>query len=251
VGRRVEHHWPPAAHLLEELQDALWTALAKVGEADAQDLRGLTASPGLLLDPRLEVRGAVAKGVVGSELRLSRREQLPVLAYPVDVVHRDPAGFEERRTDDETVGPPPTLLERLRQRVGLRRVVASQGGVAAAHDVEVRARLTRGLREVPGDLPVQGHGILFGKAAGVGEHEERRARLFERPAQVVDPPGGKDRHAVHALDAGRVVVEDGHAPPALHDPPPDLLYGPLDAQLGRVRGQIPSLVHRTPRGSFL
>jgi hypothetical protein len=168
----------------------------------------------------------------------------------VDVVHRDPAGFEERRTDDETVGPASTLLKRLRQRVGLRRVVAAQSRVAAAHDIEVRPRLG-GLREVQGDLPVQGDGLLLGEAAGVGEHEERRARLFERPAQVFDHPGGKDRHAMHALNAGRVIVKDDHAPPALHDPLPDLVQGPLDAQLGQLRGQIPSLVHRTPRGSFL
>src|SRR5215213_6629002 len=243
VGRRVEHHWPPAAHPLEELQDALGTALAEIGEADAQDLRGLTASPGLLLDPRLEIRGAVAEAVVGSKLSLSRREQLPVLAHPVDVVHRDPAGFEERRTDDKAVRPASTLLKRLRQHVGLRRVVASQGGVAAAHYVEVHTRITRGLREVPGDLPVQGHGLLLGEAAGVGEHEECRARLRKRQAQVIDRPGGEDRHAVHALDAGRVVVEDGHAPAALGYLTLDLLQGAFQFPCGRLGGQILPLVH--------
>jgi hypothetical protein len=53
---------------------------------------------------------------------------------------------------------------------------------------------------------------------------------------------------VHALDASRIVVEDDDAPPALHNPPLDLLQGPLDSQLGRLQGQVRPLVHRVFRG---
>jgi hypothetical protein len=58
--------------------------------------------------------------------------------------------------------------------------------------------------------------------------------LLERPAQVIDGPGGEDRNAVHALDAGRVVVEDGNAPPALRYPAPDLLQGSFYLPGGRL-----------------
>jgi hypothetical protein len=99
----------------------------------------------------------------------------------VDVVHRDPAGLEESGADDEAVGVTPSLRERPRERVGLRRVVAAQGRVAAAHDVEVLVR-PGCLREVVGDLLVQGDGLLLREAAGVGEDVEGRARMRKRPA---------------------------------------------------------------------
>src|SRR5215213_8649077 len=223
IRHGVDHHRPAVFEAPEDRRDTLRPALAQVGEAHARDLRSVKAPPCLLLDPRLEVRGAVAEGVVGSELRLSRRNQLPVLAHPVDVVNRDPACLKERRANDEAVGPAPTLPECFRQRVGLRRVVAPQGGVAAAHDVKVRSRIGGSHREVTSDLPVQGDGLLLGEAAGVGQDVEGRARLRKRPTQVIDRPGGENRHAVHALDAGRVIVKDGHVPPALHDPTLDLL----------------------------
>src|SRR5919107_464920 len=163
--------------------------------------------------------------MVRGELRLACRDQLPVLAHPVDVVNRDSAGLEERRADDETVRPAPTFGQRPGQRVGLGRVVTAQGGVAAAHDVEVRAGFGCGCREVTGDLPVQVYRLVLGEAAGVRQDVEGRARLRERPAQVIDRPGGEDRNAVHALDAGRVVVEYGNAPSALCYPALDLLQG--------------------------
>jgi hypothetical protein len=64
IGGRVEHHRPSTARSREDLRDALGTALAEVREAHAQDLRGRKLPPGLLLDPRLEVRGAVPEAVV-------------------------------------------------------------------------------------------------------------------------------------------------------------------------------------------
>jgi hypothetical protein len=151
----------------------------------------------------------------------------------VHVVHRDPAGLEERRADHEPVRLAPALPERFCERVGLGRIVAPQGGVAAAHDVEVRPR-PGGLQEVKSDHLVQGDGFSLREAAGVGEDVEGGARLFERPAQVLDRPGSEDRHAVHTLDTGRVVVEDDHALAALQHAAPDLLQGPLDVQLGRL-----------------
>src|SRR5919112_4932894 len=244
VGGRVDYDGPAAACAEKDFGDPLRPALSDVREPHARDLRGPYAAGRLLLDPRGEVRGRVAEAGVACELRLTRWHQPLTLAHPVDVVHGESACLDVAGAQYDAVEVHP---ERPLQRICLGRVVAAQGGVAAADDGEIFASPLRRRREVGRDLTVHPGRYLLGEAARVGKDVERGGGLLQRPLQVFDGPRRQYGDAVDGLGARRVVVEDREAPAALAHLVPDLLQGVGHPQFGWLRGQETPNLDRSRR----
>ena len=139
----------------------------------------------------------------------------PGAAHVVHAADRHAAGVGECGNNHDAVG-------RLavdggdggRDDVRFERVVAAEGGVAAADEAEPQGRVSRcgGREGVPDDFLVAGRRLCRVKAAGVGQHVDRALALAvdfvgEGPGEVGHFPAGEDRKVRHGLGAGGVVVE--------------------------------------------
>jgi hypothetical protein len=124
------------------------------------------------------------------------------------------------------------------QRVGLDRIMPSQGRIAPAHDDEPGVRIGGGASQATSDPFVQRGGIGLVEATRVRQDVHYRVRLRQRPAKLRVRPRGEDGNVVHGLGARGIVVEHDHAPAAGDYPLPYLPHGVGNIQYGWLEGQI-------------
>ena len=115
----------------------------------------------------------IAEGGVAGKLGLRRRHQLIAVAHIVHVAEGKAAALLEEWADYLAVNSAAQVALSLpAQHLGLQRIVSAQGGVPAADEDIVPARLERGSGGRGGYLPVRAFGLFRRKAAGIGEDEE-------------------------------------------------------------------------------
>ena len=191
-------------------------------DVEVQDDHGVGGEPALRL--LLHIFGHLGVGepeaCVLGEFRLGHGRQAAGVgsgaAHVVHAANGDPAGVGECRNDHDAVGG----LAGLRGDCGgndvrFQRVVAAEGGIAAADEPQAQAGSVLGTgcgQCVADDFLVACGGFCRVQAAGVREHVDGGLGLVlpdvgEGPGEVGHVPAGEDRKVRDGLRAGGVVVE--------------------------------------------
>ncbi len=134
----------------------------------------------------------------------------------------DAAGVGEGRDDHHAVGAfAGDGLNRGGDDVRLQGVMATEGGVAAAHEPQPQTGTGAGICGPGSGQRIADHFIVAGcsfcgvQAPGVGQHVHRWLRLSEGPDEVLDLPAGEHGQIRNGLRSGGVVVEHYEHPGGL------------------------------------
>ena len=121
-------------------------------------------------------------------------------------IHRGAPPLNERRHMQGGRKRTKTTL----QNSWLHHPMATQGGIAATHKLNLRAVeafLRKSHFKVGDDLPVALRCGIWCEGAGIGQHKQQRRAMAQTTAQSLNIPAQQQRTAMHRLRAGGVVVD--------------------------------------------
>ena len=208
VRHCVHDHMAVIVHRQQLGLDAVKVHGAQAFQRDAGHVSCTDFAAGFFLNVFAQVAGVVAKGLVLGKFGLAAGHKLCAVAHIMHVVQCKASALAEVGAQDVAIHFVTVLsLRHLAQQVGLQRVVAAQGGVAAADDQVVHAELAGHLGGVLRDLAVGLGGLGHGKAAAVGQNKEELFRRSKALAQAFYRPICININIMYRLYAGRVVVQ--------------------------------------------
>ena len=182
---------------------------AQIVERNAFHLRRPHRAAGLLLNPRAQIRVAIAKRSVPGKRRLRCRHEFFALRDVVNIIHRVAPARLEIRHQQHRRRLRPTARQRPPQRIRLRRKMPAQRRVAPAHDHEIipPRRPHRRHGQVARDLLIDPHRLRRRKRARVCQHIETRQVICEFAREFLRLPRRQHRHVINRLCPGGIVIQ--------------------------------------------